>query len=175
MNIQAHCRLDRQAIKALTYVSIYKKHSPKKRFSIRLILVGIFTFITVVGFILQISSAFTLMFATLFLLLVCCLVHFQLPKAQYKALANMRDALNCYVFEDESLKVSTNTEQYRGDSEVRYSLLTKVYETDTHFFLFHTANQVFVVDKSTIEGGTADDIRHKLLDTMSGKYIRCRY
>ena len=175
MNIQAHCRLDQQSVKALTHVSMYKKHRPAMRLTIRLVLVGVFILMSVVGFILQADTAFMLLLATLSLLLAICVVHFQFPRAQYKALANMRDARIFYVFEDDVLKISTEAENYHGNSEVRYSLLTKVYETDAHFFLFETANQVLIVDKASIEGGTAEELRNKLCNTISGKYIRCRY
>ena len=35
--------------------------------------------------------------------------------------------------------------------------------------------QVFVVDKSTIEGGTVEEIRNKLSAFVKDKYILCKY
>jgi hypothetical protein len=41
--------------------------------------------------------------------------------------------------------------------------------------LWGANNQVFVVDKSTIEGGTVEEIRNKLSAFVKDKYILCKY
>ncbi len=58
---------------------------------------------------------------------------------------------------------------------MEYSLFTKVYETSDYFFLYQTNNQVFLVDKSTVEGGSVDDIRNKLSSFVKDKYYICKY
>ena len=87
----------------------------------------------------------------------------------------MKDIENNYLFNDNVLKVSSKSEEYSGEAEIEYSLFTKVYETSAYFFLFQTNNQAFIIDKSTIEGGSADDIRNKLTSFVKDKYFICKY
>ena len=44
-----------------------------------------------------------------------------------------------------------------------------------YFFLYQTNNQAFLVDKSTVEGGSVDDIRNKLSSFVKDKYYICKY
>lgn len=87
----------------------------------------------------------------------------------------MKDAENEYIFCDNSLKTFTKSETYNGEAEIEYSIFVKVYETSDYFFLYQNNNQVFLVDKSTIEGGRIDDIRNKLSSFVKDKYIVCKY
>lgn len=175
MTIQASCVLDRQTIKALTHVAIYKKHRPRMRLTVRLILSAVFISIAVVGFFLQAESALTLLLVSLLLAFVSLSVHFLLPRSQYKALKHMQDVTNRYTFGDDAVTVTTDSDDYNGTCELRYPLFTKVYETSAHFFLYQTANQVFIVDKSTVSGGSEDELRQKLINVTGCQYIRCRY
>lgn len=97
------------------------------------------------------------------------------PKIRYKALAKLKNAENEYVFCDDVFRVFTKTEVYDGKAEVEYSLFVKVYETSKYIFMYQTNNQVFPIDKSTIEGGTVEDIRAKLMPYLGKKYIICKY
>jgi FlaA1/EpsC-like NDP-sugar epimerase len=49
------------------------------------------------------------------------------------------------------------------------------FETDKFFFIYINKRQMFVVDKATIEGGTAKEISSKLASVLGKKYIRCKY
>ena len=69
----------------------------------------------------------------------------------------MKDLENEYIFCDEKLKVFTKSQVYNGEADIEYSLFIKVYETSRYLFLYHTKNQVFIVDKNPIEGGTVGD------------------
>ena len=109
------------------------------------------------------------------LFLLECYLYFLLPKIRYKELAKMKDAENEYIFCDNVLKTFTKSQEYNGEAEIEYSLFVKVYETSKHLFLYQTNNQVFIVDKNTIEGGTVEEIRNKLSAFVTNKYIVCKY
>ena len=111
----------------------------------------------------------------LLVILIDFFMYFGLPKIQYKALAKMKDAENEYVFCDNVLKTFTKSQEYNGEAEIEYSLFVKVYETTRYLFLYQTNNQVFIVDKNTIEGGTVEEIRNKLSAFVKDKYILCKY
>ena len=102
-------------------------------------------------------------------------LYFTLPRIRYNALANFKEAENAYVFCDDFLKVSTAGREYSGEAKIEYSFLVKAYETSKYFFLYQTKDQIYIVDKSTIEGGTAEDIRSKLSAVLKDKYFICKY
>ena len=97
------------------------------------------------------------------------------PKVRYNALAKMKNTQNEYVFTDEKIFVISTGAEYNGEAEIEYSLFVKVYETSKYLFLYQTNNQVFIVDKSTVEGGTVEEIRNKLSTFVKAKYITCKY
>ena len=87
----------------------------------------------------------------------------------------MKDTEVKYVFGDNSLKVFTANLEYTSESKMEYSLFVRVYETTKYIFVYKTNNQVHIIDKSTIEGGTAEDIRNKLTPYVKDKYVICKY
>lgn len=177
MEIRAKCKFDFDSIKSLTHLSSYKKSNPKKTVRSRAILCFVLLLVIVAELIV-----FEFDFVPIILIVVDLLViavntfmYFGLPRIQYKALAKMKDAENDYLFCDDVLKAFTKSEEYNGEAEMEYSLFVKVYETSKYFFLYQTNNQVFLVDKSTIEGGSVDDIRNKLSSFVKDKYFICKY
>ena len=44
-----------------------------------------------------------------------------------------------------------------------------------YFFIFHTKNQAFVVEKSTFSGGTPEELRDKLSVLLGKKYYINKY
>lgn len=102
-------------------------------------------------------------------------MYFLLPKIRYNSFARMKDITNEYTFCDEVLMITTKAAEYNGQGEIKYSLIVKVYETTKYFFIFQNKSQVLMIDKSTIVGGTADEIREKIQGAMSRKYIVCNY
>ena len=81
-----------------------------------------------------------------------------------------------YVFSEESFTVICLDENFKGQSERKYSVIPKVMENSKYFLIFQNGNQAFIVDKSTITGGTAEEIREKLSSFVpKKKYIVCKY
>ena len=176
MEIKAKCKFDFDSIRALTHLSLFKKANPKKRFLTWSIISAILT-VVIIFEIIVFSDAMLieLLCVAGVLFLLECYLYFLLPKIRYKALAKMKDAENEYIFCDNVLKTFTKSQEYNGEAEIEYSLFEKVYETTNYLFLYQTNNQVFIVDKSTIEGGTVEEIRNKLSAFVKNKYIVCKY
>ena len=177
MEIKAKCKYNLDSVKALTHLTMYKKVDPKKRLMFWSAAFSIL-------FIIIIYEMFAFgMYTTLFVLLGVEIVgllliyfwYFIVPKIQYKSLAKMKDAENEYLFCDNVLKAFTKSREYNGEAEIEYTLFVKVYETTKYLFLYQTNNQVFIVDKNTVEGGTTKDIRNKLSFYVKDKYIICKY
>ncbi len=175
MEITAKCKFDFETIKALTHLAVFKKSNPKKQF----ILITILDTIAIVLSLLEIilfSAPFGWIFpCTIFMLLFINYIYFLLPKVRYKALAKMKTAENEYIFYDNSFKIFAKNEVYNGEADIEYSLLVCAYETSKYFFLYQTNNQAFIVDKSTLVGGTAEEIKSKLSYFLKNKYFVCRY
>ena len=177
MEIRAKCKYDLDSVKALTHLTMYKKADPKKRlrfwsvaFAILIALIGL----EMLAFSMDTSLLLLLGVEILGLLLIY-FWYFIIPKIQYKSLAKMQNVENQYIFCDNVLKTFTKSQEYNGEAEIEYSLFVKVYETTKYLFLYQTNNQVFIVDKNTVEGGTIEEIRNKLSLYVKDKYIICKY
>jgi len=174
MEIRAKCKFDIDSIRALTHLLMFKKANPRKRMIFWSV---IYAILLVVVILESVFWGFEPVLLAIIVVVVLfgCYFYFLLPKIQYKALAKMKDAENEYVFCENVLKVFTKSKEYSGQAEVEYSLFVRVYETSKYFFMYQTNNQVFLVNKATIEDGTAEEIRNKLRAFVKNKYIICKY
>ena len=102
-------------------------------------------------------------------------LYFVLPKKQYEAMGNMQNAVNHYVFDDETITVKTVTDQYNGEAIINYSALVKAYETQKYIFFYQIDNSAYIVDKSSVSGGSADELKAKLVSFIGDKYCICKY
>ena len=176
MQIKAKCKFDFESIRALTHLSLFKKANPKKWFLIWSIISAILAVVVILEMIVfSDAMLIELLCVAVVLFLLECYLYLLLPKISYKSLAKMKDAENQYIFCDDVLKTFTKSQEYNGEAEIEYSLFVKVYETSRYLFLYQTNNQVFIVDKNTIEGGTVEEIRNKLSAFATNKYIVCKY
>ena len=177
MEIKAKCKYDLDSVKALTYLTMYKKSDPRKRlifWSTAFAILFIIIILEIIAFGFDTILA-VLLGAEIFGLLLIYFSYFIIPKIQYKSLAKMQNVENQYIFCDNVLKAFTKSQEYNGEAEIEYSFFVKVYETSRYLFLYQTNNQVFIVDKNTIEGGTVEEIRNKLSAFATNKYIICKY
>ena len=176
MEIKAKCKFDFESIRALTHLSLFKKANPKKSFLTWSIISGILAVIIILEMIIfSDAMLIVLLCVEVILFLLKCYLYFLLPKIRYKALAKMKETENQYIFCDDVLRTFSKNQEYNGEAAIEYSLFVKVYETSKYFFMFQTNNHVFIVDKSTIEGGTVEEIRNKLSTFVKDKYIICKY
>ena len=177
MEIKAKCKYDLDSVKALTHLIMYKKSDPRKRlifWSTAFAILFIIIILEIIAFGFDTILA-VLLGVEIFGLLLIYFWYFIIPKIQYKSLAKMQNVENQYIFCDNVLKTFTKSQEYNGEAEIEYSLFVKAYETSRYLFLYQTNNQVFIIDKNTIEGGTVEEIRNKLSAFATNKYIICKY
>jgi len=176
MDVKARFTFTRESMRELVHFSMFKKADPKKRMITWSIIYAVLMLIVILtmGLIPDSQGWYYLLVIGLVLLLEYYL-YFVFPVLQYNALGKLKETVNDYTFNDDTMKVSSQNPVYAGESELQYDMFWKAYETSKNFFLYQTKNQVFVVDKSTITGGTAEDIRSKLSEALKEKYIICRY
>ncbi len=176
VEIKAKCKHDLDSMKALIHIWMFKEANPKTSMLGWSIIFGF----VLTNIILQmiLSPSITRIPALLVVIggyFLICDRYFLLPKRQYKSMVNMKDIEQQFIFGDQVLIRTCKNDRYNSQSELEYSLLVKVYETSKYLFLFQTIREVIIVDKSTIEGGTIQDIRKVLSNCIKGKYTICTY
>ncbi|MBR3299177.1 MAG: YcxB family protein [Clostridia bacterium] len=167
MNIKASGKTDQKTVKAMFHAGMGK-----------LSLIGFLLSGLMIGFFIYESvrggsgpySAFWLVIA-LPLLALTVFVHFFIPKLAYDRLGNYRDCRYDYEFRDELFTIRSSLEGEDAVGSRSYDSVARVIETSEYFFIYQTANNALAVDKSTIEGGTAEDIRAKLAPGLGKSYV----
>lgn len=174
MEIRAKCHYNLDAINALVRLSMFKRNDPKKRMILWTILYALlFGVILLEKMIFRVDLPLDILFIIEFAtLLYLYFGYFLLPKIRYHAMSKMKEIANEYIFYDDQLHVSSNSEDYHGTAEIKYDLFVRVYETSRYLFLYETKNQVFLVEKSTLSGGTIEELRKKF---AKGRYVLCNY
>lgn len=177
MEITAKGVLDYDSIKAVTYVSVYKKKNPQKAFIwMNIWCIGlVLLFLTEIVLFGPDRRSIMLISVAIMLILLNFYLYFWFAKIQYNALHLMKNTENTYFFRENHIKVFSVGAQYSGEAELQYSMIPKVMETQKYLFIFQSKNQAYVVDKTTIVNGTIEDIRAKLHQASNAKYILCRY
>ena len=177
MEIKAKAAFDIESMKALVHLWMFKKADPKKRMITWNILYGILLSVLIFEMIIfgATVSMVVLVCICVFVCLLECYWYFILPKVRYKALGDLKDVANEYTFYDDIMLVITKSENYNGESEIKYSSITKVYETSQYFFLYQNKNYALLVDKHTFEDGTPQELAKKLISVLGNNYIFCNY
>ena len=177
MEIKAKCKYDFKACKAMAHAYSYKKKKPLKTVLIHIALAFALAFLNFIVIKLTGADTVNMVAFVLCLLIVVLelLMYFLMPQLQYNSMSKMKDMSNDYIFRDNDFVATAESEEYKGDSVIKYTLLEKVMETGEYFLLFENKRQVFLVDKTTVEGGTAEEIRQKLQSVLGKKYIICKY
>ncbi|MCH5198323.1 MAG: YcxB family protein [Oscillospiraceae bacterium] len=176
MKITAASKYDRKTVTALARVNAFKKHNPKKRMILSTVLIS---FIVVISIYLLLfyddHFAYMFLFLTAILLLMECYIYLLFPKIQYRSLGKFAETCHTFCFTDDALSVTSSAGEYNGTCSIAYSMLYQLMETSEYLFIFQTKRQVYIVDKSTVRGGTIDELRAKLTSTPGLRYIMCNY
>ena len=176
MEIQAECKFDLPAVTALTRLQWAGRIDPRKVLAIHLcISIGVVLFSGYFMLTDPQPSGITLFIAALALAPLDCVFYFLLPRGQFKALGKQQNGENTYIFGENSIKITSQSQGSTGSSEMEYSVFVKICETSRYFFLFLNKGQAFIVDKTTVRGGTAREIRKRLTARANCKYVICRY
>ena len=174
MEITASCIYDLKALTALLHLQMFKKSSPQKCIIFWMVSIAVVFAVLLLEIIFWEADMIFLAALLVAALLLMCYSYFWLPRISYKAQAKMKNAENSFVFGQQAVRITSRTAQYEGEAHIEYTLFVKVFETSEYFFLFQTKNQAYIVDKATIRGGTAKDIRSRLTPAVK-KYVTCKY
>ncbi|MBR5947354.1 MAG: YcxB family protein [Clostridia bacterium] len=165
MNIKASGRLDIRALK-----SLQRAHGGIMR--LLSIIVGGFALLSFILMLLflGLKAGFKIGWMLLLAGSVLMLLVFAAPRMTYKQLGKLKDVLNEYSFTDGEFTVATRMDGMDSVATFSYDLIEKAMETPEFFFIYQTKHTAFPVDKATIDGGTADELKEKLMKTLGNKY-----
>ena len=177
MEVKAKCVYDYESIKALTYLLVYKGKEPTKRFIMLNVWYGFLFFITILMFVNSGMNIYNIITFSVLVFCICIIyrIHYSSPKKRYNALCKMRDIEQNYIFCDEVIKISLDSEYYKGEAELKYSMIPKIMETSKFFFIYRDNTNIYIVDKTTISGGTQKEIREKFKEVLKDNYKVCKY
>lgn len=177
MEIRAGVRYDYKACRAMAHAYSYKRKNPMRTMLLHICLA--FLLGALAAYTARLSGEWTpyiLVFGICILMVALELItYFLLPRLQYNSMSKMKDISNLYVFRDEDVTATTDSEEYRGETVISYTLLDRVMETKDYFLLFENKRQAFLVDKATLEGNDTEKLREKLKAVLGKRYISCRY
>lgn len=90
-------------------------------------------------------------FITLILVtFIMILIYFILPKIMFKKNKVGKDAENRFVFKEETFEIEGGNGNASGKSEIKYSVIHKIYETKEFMYIYINSRQAYVVDKETV-------------------------
>lgn len=135
------------------------------------------TAIIVSGLIIFGNSIFLVILLAVFVIVILLQIYmyFGLPKIRYKSVDKFVNLQNNFIFTEKNMIVSSDMGDYSGTTNIEYSILFKVMETSENFFVFIQKQQVFLVDKSTVQGGTIEEVREVIKNALGKQYIICKY
>ncbi len=177
MDIKAKSKYDYEAIRALIRISAFKKDNPKVVYIVSVVYgLSLAMIITVAGMFYGWMNMYNYLLGVIvFILLLMNWAYFWLPKITYNKMVEFRNLENEFTFLDDSLKIISKNGKYTGEAEFKYSILPKVIENSKYILVYQNKSQAYIVDKSTIEGGTVEELRNVLQAKINGKYIICKY
>lgn len=177
MESKASAIYDYKSMKSLIHLGIYKKKNPSLSYWIWTIIALALISIFVIFRDSLLDSTYSIVLITLlaFLTVMTSFSYFILPIISYRSMKKLAGIRVDFVFSEDSMYVHSDSELHKTDSTMKYEVLFKVMETEERLFLFQTKAQAFVVDKSTIEGGSIEDLRKVIKDVLGKKYIKCKY
>lgn len=112
----------------------------------------------------------------LFLNLVLVFARFVLPKIQYKQNKLLHGVENKITFEEDQMLIEQHGENTNATATMKYDAIWKVYEAKEYIYIYVNSRQAYIVDKSTVVGGTAMNLRMFLVKNvgMSKYKVKCK-
>lgn len=99
-----------------------------------------------------------------------------MPKIRYKRDYFGKDSKNEFVFTSENIKLAQIHALHNSENGISYNAIWRVYESKEFIYMYIGKRQTYIVDKSTVEGGNAIDLRMLLVQKIGAdKYkIKCK-
>lgn len=98
------------------------------------------------------------------------------PKIRYNKNKFTHNMENKFVFTQDGFAMYQCGGDTESSADIKYSAVFKIFETKEFFYIYLTQNQAYIVEKSTLEGGTPYDLREMFIKSVGmGKYkLKCK-
>lgn len=156
--------------------SVYTEETVKKYTKINLKLrLPLFLVINFLYFLIILNSTHSLVngIVGFIIMTIAIFISFAIViKRQYKMMDKFQEQVNYFLFRDNDFTISSKTAngEYNAQVVINYTFPVKVIETDFYLYIYTSRNAAYIIDKRTIENGTIDNIRCKLMPLLGKKY-----
>lgn len=96
------------------------------------------------------------------------------PKRSFKKAEKSGIVTNTYTFTDDALEMVSKSDSIDSTGSVKYQALIKAVEDNDYIYIYPNNVTAYVVDKSTLEGGTMEELRAHLTSVFGKKKFRIR-
>lgn len=176
MEIRGKSTYDWQSVKKFQNFSFFKRRK-------WLFVLWTFAFVlSIFGFIVEIitdnfdSDSATRLILLVFVALWLAFMVGIYPKIRYNKNKLIHNMENEFVFTEDGFTMCQHGDGTDSSSDMKYSVVFKVFEANEFFYIYLTKNQVYMVEKATIEGGSPYDLRELLIKNvgMSKYKLKCK-
>lgn len=175
LEIKASSKYDWETIKKFNRFHNFTKN---KSANIALVIMDIFcAFLFVLTFIwAELDFELIMIYLLLvFVNLVLVFAMFVLPKIQYKQNKQLHGVVNNIAFQENELLMEQCGENASGMGNFNYQALWRIYETKDSIYLYLNPRQAHIVNKSTVTGGTVEDLRMLLISKIGEKKYKMKF
>lgn len=172
MKITATSKIDFKTVRAFAYMNAFRTNKPLKK-----VLIYCFTCLLLAAILwlemhlMGVSWVSVALMAVAVLLLVLELyLYLVYPRMCYKGMGETKGCAYSFTFLDDKILLQAKENGLAGDITLEYKCLRKAVETKDYLYLFQGKGQALMVDKKTIKGGTAEQLRGTLVGYLNGHY-----
>lgn len=172
MKITATTKMDYKTVRAFAYMNMFRTNKPLKKVLLYCIIsILLAAVIWLEMFLMDPSSwMIVLLVVDLVVLLIELYLYLVYPRMVYKGMGELKGCVNTFTFLDDKIQIQSKDNGYTGDATMEYKYLRRIMETPDYMYLFQTNRQVLTVDKNTLKGGTAEQLRGVLVGFVNGRY-----
>lgn len=176
MEIKASSKYDWETIKKFNNFNSYVRFKALKIVMLisNLVLAAMVVFLCVMNAFTTdlIGNCVLVLFVDIFFIFI----NHVYPKIQYNKSKLLHGMVNEFTFGDDAMLLEQNGENANNTETMKYSAIWKVYEAKDNIYIYINPNQSYIVDKSTVTGGTVADLRAFLMEKVGAKKykIKCK-
>lgn len=170
MEIKASSTFDSATLTEFNISHFFKKCPKKEIFGYALSLTISALFIALICVFLPEDSILNVLYYILRIFSAICALALAVSifalytaKKAYSRAGKMKDVKNEYVFSDNGIQETSIGNGFESKTAFAYTDIIKVVETKNFFFLYISKQQAYIIDKQTLIGGTAEELKMKLL------------
>ncbi len=177
MKINAKSKNNYKTIKNYTRTMVFRKTNPLKKMLIFCLIAVVLAAVLILEMYLLGAHAvpIVLLIIAILMLLFELFLYFGLPRIRYHELAELKGCTNEYVFTSDSIRITAYDNGYSGEERIDYTVLRRAIETSKYLYLFQNKGKVYIVDKSSITGGTTEALQEKIRSVLDDRYVKYNY